>query len=280
MRSSEGGEYLVFGRCWRSTVLDARGAAVIYPKDAAQILALADIFPGARVVAGVGSGALTCWLLRAVGPGGQVRSYERREEFAEVARRNVEQPFGGSHPAWRSRSATWPRSNAGAGEPADRVVLDMLAPGVWTRSGVGAGARRRAVCVYVATTTQLSRWVVETLRAHGGYTEPHAWETFVRDWHLEGLRGPVGTSMSGHTASRDHAEAATGSGRRCANAARHRGRTAPTTPVRVASASPARRGGALWRVRGGHAGPVGAPSPAPKLSPLGGDCLVSRCARG
>ena len=79
-----------------------RGAAVVYPKDAAQIVAMADIFPGARVVeAGVGSGALTCSLLRAVGPRGRVSSYERREEFADVARRNVTQFFGGEHPAWR-----------------------------------------------------------------------------------------------------------------------------------------------------------------------------------
>ena len=68
-----------------------RGAAVVYPKDAAQIVAMADIFPGARVVeAGVGSGALTMSLLRAVGDSGLVSSYERRAEFAEVARTNVE----------------------------------------------------------------------------------------------------------------------------------------------------------------------------------------------
>src|ERR1044072_9773828 len=79
-----------------------RGAAVVYPKDAAQILAMADIFPGARVVeAGAGSGALTCWLLRAAGEHGLVSSYERREDFAEIARTNVETYFGGPHPAWR-----------------------------------------------------------------------------------------------------------------------------------------------------------------------------------
>ena len=89
-----------------------RGAAVVYPKDAAQIVAMADIFPGADVVeAGVGSGALTCSLLRAVGPHGRVPSYERREEFAEVARGNVTQFFGGDHPAWRAHAwATSPRS--------------------------------------------------------------------------------------------------------------------------------------------------------------------------
>ena len=46
-----------------------RGAAIIYPKDSAQILMWGDIFPGARVLeAGVGSGGLTTALLRAVGP--------------------------------------------------------------------------------------------------------------------------------------------------------------------------------------------------------------------
>ena len=67
-----------------------RGAQVIYPKDAAQIVAMGDIFPGARVVeAGAGSGALTCSLLRAVGSEGHVYSYEVREDFAEVAQKNV-----------------------------------------------------------------------------------------------------------------------------------------------------------------------------------------------
>ena len=73
----------------------------------------------------------------------------------------------------------------GAWECVD-AVADALTPG-----GI--------VCVYVATTTQLSR-VVETLRAHGGFTEPHAWESLVRDWHVEGLAVRPGHSMQGHTA--------------------------------------------------------------------------------
>ena len=70
MTSSAGGQYLVFRPLLSEFVVSMpRGAAVVYPKDAAQIVALADIFPGADVVeAGVGSGALTCSLLRAVGP--------------------------------------------------------------------------------------------------------------------------------------------------------------------------------------------------------------------
>jgi tRNA (adenine57-N1/adenine58-N1)-methyltransferase len=86
------------------TLAMTRGAAVIYPKDAAQIVAMADIFPGARVLeAGAGSGALSCWLLRAVGEEGLLVSYERRADFAGIARGNVERFFGGPHPAWRLR---------------------------------------------------------------------------------------------------------------------------------------------------------------------------------
>ncbi len=199
--STAGGEYLVFRPLLSEFVVSMpRGAAVVYPKDAAQIVAMADIFPGARVVeAGVGSGALTCSLLRAVGPGGLVSSYERREEFADVARRNVTQFFGGEHPAWRLTVADL--AAALPDEPAhtvDRVILDMLAPWECVDAVAGALAPGGIVCAYVATTTQLGR-IVETLRAHGEFTEPQPWETLVREWHVEGLAIRPGHKMNGHT---------------------------------------------------------------------------------
>ena len=199
--STAGGEYLVFRPLLSEFVVSMpRGAAVVYPKDAAQIVAMADIFPGARVVeAGVGSGALTCSLLRAVGPGGVVSSYERREEFADVARRNVTQFFGGDHPAWRLTVAdlatALPDETA---HSVDRVILDMLDPWNCIDAAADALVPGGIVCAYVATTTQLSR-VVETIRVHGGFTEPHPWETLVRDWHVEGLAVRPGHSMNGHT---------------------------------------------------------------------------------
>ena len=199
--STAGGEYLVFRPLLSEFVVSMpRGAAVVYPKDAAQIVAMADIFPGARVVeAGVGSGALTCSLLRAVGPGGVVSSYERREEFADVARRNVTQFFGGEHPAWRltvaDLAAALPDESA---HTVDRVILDMLAPWECVDAVAGALAPGGIVCAYVATTTQLGR-IVETLRAHGEFTEPQPWETLVREWHVEGLAIRPGHKMNGHT---------------------------------------------------------------------------------
>src|SRR5699024_8742489 len=72
--NSGGIEYLAFRPLLSDYVLSMpRGAAVVYPKDAGQIVTMADIYPGARVVeAGVGSGALTLSLLRSVGDGGQL----------------------------------------------------------------------------------------------------------------------------------------------------------------------------------------------------------------
>ena len=203
--SSAGGEYLVFRPLLSEFVVSMpRGAAVVYPKDAAQIVSMADIFPGARVVeAGVGSGALTCSLLRAVGPFGRVLSFERREEFADVARRNVNQffssPEGEPHPAWELRLGDLTEELPRVEHPVDRIILDMLAPWECVDAVAGALTPGGIVCAYVATTTQLSR-IVETLREHGGFTEPHAWESLVRDWHVEGLAVRPGHKMIGHTA--------------------------------------------------------------------------------
>ena len=179
------------------TVTMPRGAAVVYPKDAAQILMTCDVFPGARVVeAGAGSGALTCSLLRAVGPTGRVRSYERRDDFAAQAVRNVESFFGAPHPCWDLTIGDLVESLDA--EPVDRAILDMLAP--W--ECVDALAERLVpggvLCAYVATTTQLAR-TVETMRVHGGFTEPEANETLLRAWHAEGLAVRPRHDMVGHT---------------------------------------------------------------------------------
>jgi tRNA (adenine57-N1/adenine58-N1)-methyltransferase len=210
------------------TLAMTRGAAVIYPKDAAQIVALADIFPGARVLeAGAGSGALSCWLLRAVGEEGLLVSYERRADFADIARENVERFFGGPHPAWRLRvgdlagieAATPPEATspggpdgadegdpgpsveqeeAGDNEPFDRVVLDMVAP--WEHIGTAAGALigGGVICCYVSTVTQLSR-TVEAVREQGSFDEPAAWESLTRGWHVDGLAVRPGHRMIAHT---------------------------------------------------------------------------------
>lgn len=178
-----------------------RGAAIIYPKDAAQILAQADIFPGARVVeAGVGSGALSIWLLRAIGDGGRLTSFERREEFADVARDNVASFFGYDPSSWDVVVGDLVEqlpSHVPTGT-ADRVVLDMLAPWECVDAVADALTPGGVLLCYIATVTQLSR-VAEAIRATGRFTDPSSSETMVRGWHVEGLAVRPDHRMIGHT---------------------------------------------------------------------------------
>ena len=178
-----------------------RGAQVVYPKDAGQIVQMADIFPGAHVVeAGVGSGALSMSLLRAVGDTGRLSSYERRADFATIAQANVERFFGAPHPAWTvtvgDLQEALPQSSTD--RDVDRVVLDMLAPWEVLDAVSTALVPGGLLCCYVATTTQLST-TVEALRAHGTFTEPQSWESMVRGWHVEGLAVRPEHRMIGHT---------------------------------------------------------------------------------
>jgi tRNA (adenine57-N1/adenine58-N1)-methyltransferase len=175
-----------------------RGAQVIYPKDAAQIVGFGDIGPGMRVLeAGAGSGALTCSLLRAVGDTGRVTSYERREDFADVARGNVATFFGELPAAWSLRLGDL--ADHPAQETVDRVVLDMLEP--WAVLPTVAAALRPGgvLIAYVATVTQLSTYM-EAVRGQALWTEPHAWETLLRPWHAEGLAVRPEHRMVAHTA--------------------------------------------------------------------------------
>jgi len=201
VRSGGGTPYVVFRPLLADFTLAAkRGAAVVYPKDAAQIVAFADVFPGARVLeAGAGSGALSCWLLRAVGDQGTVVSFERRPDFAEIARHNVEQFFGGSPPAWQLVLGEFGRPGDDHGlVDFDRVILDLLAPWDCLEAAADILAPGGLACCYVATTTQLSR-IVEALREHGGFDEPASWESLVRGWHVEGLAVRPEHRMVGHT---------------------------------------------------------------------------------
>ena len=201
VQSSNGTAYLAQRPLLRDLVLSMpRGATVVYPKDAALIVGLADIYPGATVIeAGAGSGALSCSLLRAVGDTGQVYSFERREDFAKIASANVERYFGQSHPAWTLTVGDLVEQLAESDlANIDRVVLDMLAPWECIEAVHRVMRPGGVLCVYVATTTQLSR-VVETIREYRGFTEPECSETLVRGWHVEGLAVRPNHRMIGHT---------------------------------------------------------------------------------
>ena len=139
-------------------------------------------------------------LLRAVGDEGRVLSFERRADFAEIARANAQAFFGEDHPAWSVTVGDLVESLPSAVAPGsvDRVVLDMLAP--WECLDVVADALTPGgvVICYVATATQLSR-VAEYLRGTGLFTDPEATETMIRGWHVEGLAVRPDHRMVAHT---------------------------------------------------------------------------------
>ena len=198
VKSTNGDPFLVLRPLLVDYVMSMpRGAQVIYPKDAAQIVHEGDIFPGARVLeAGAGSGALTCSLLRAVGPAGHVVSYEVRADHAEHATRNVATFFGALPENWELVIADVVDY---AGPEVDRVVLDMLAP--WDVLGAVADAvvAGGVLMIYVATVTQLSK-TVEAMREQQCWTEPRSWETMQRGWNVVGLAVRPQHNMRGHTA--------------------------------------------------------------------------------
>lgn len=177
-----------------------RGAAIVYPKDAAQIVQMGDIFPGAKVLeAGVGSGALTLSLLSAVGARGSLLSVEKREDFADIAEANVDLWFGGRHPAWHLQVGDLSDAiNEQADRSLDRIVLDILDP--WTHLEGAARILRAGgvLTCYVATVSQMSR-LADDLRATQKYTEPEMWESTVRPWHAEGLAVRPEHRMIAHT---------------------------------------------------------------------------------
>ena len=203
VKSTNGDPFLVLRPLLMDYVMSMpRGAQLIYPKDAAQIVHEGDIFPGARVLeAGAGSGALTCSLLRAVGPHGRVISYEVRADHAEHARRNVETFFGGVPDNWRLVLDDVGEAGADAelaDGSVDRVVLDMLAPWEVLDTVARVLVAGGVLIVYLATVTQLSK-TVEALRDQQCWTEPRSWETLQRGWNVVGLAVRPQHNMRGHT---------------------------------------------------------------------------------
>lgn len=174
-----------------------RGATIIYPKDAAMILGVADIKPGIRVLeAGVGSGALSISILRAIADTGYLHSVEVREDFAEISRANIERYFGKMPKNWQLTIGAL--QDQVLDTDFDRVLLDMLAPWECVEIASKALVPGGVLLAYVATTTQLSK-LAEAIKECGNFTEPESSETIVRGWHHEGLAVRPQHRMIAHT---------------------------------------------------------------------------------
>jgi tRNA (adenine57-N1/adenine58-N1)-methyltransferase len=172
-----------------------RGAQVIYPKDIGPILMLADIFPGARLLeAGVGSGALSMALLRAVGPEGSVVGYEIREDFAARAGKNVESFLGPDQP-YRVEIRDVYEGIAEAG--LDRIVLDLPEPWRVVKHATVALRPGGILVSYLPTIGQVARLREELDDSPFGLAE--SLEVLQRSWHVEGQSVRPDHRMVAHT---------------------------------------------------------------------------------
>ncbi len=180
------------------TVKAPRGAQVVYPKDQAMIVGLADICPGAVVVeAGAGSGALTVALLRAVGPTGRVLSFELRDEHADIAERNVADRLGEAPANWKLRRADVIDGLAGVG--CDRVVLDLAEPWQVLPAAVESLHPGGILLGYTPSVPQVMR-LREELDRDPRWGMAATSETLVRGWHVDGLAVRPDHRMVAHTA--------------------------------------------------------------------------------
>lgn len=172
-----------------------RGAQVIYPKDIGPILVLADIFPGARLLeAGVGSGALSMALLRAVGPEGAVIGYELREDFAARAVKNVESFLGPGQPYHvEIRDIYEGVDDTGL----DRIVLDLPEPWRVVKHATHALRPGGILVSYVPTIGQVARLREELDGSPFGLAE--TLEVLHRTWHVEGQSVRPDHRMVAHT---------------------------------------------------------------------------------
>ena len=198
VRTTRGEAFLMIRPTLGEFVLDMpRGAQVIYPKDLGAILLAADIYPGAKVLeAGTGSGALTMTLLRAVGPAGQVYSYEVRPEFARQASQNIARYLGASDSLITRMQDVY----AGIPDaPLDRILLDVPEPWRVVPHAIPALRAGGILMSYVPTVPQAAH-MVETLRHSGAFALLETSETLVRPWNIDGASVRPAHRMVAHTA--------------------------------------------------------------------------------
>lgn len=199
IRSTRGERFLVVRPTMAEFILEMpRGAQVVYPKDLGAILIGADLFPGARVLeAGTGSGALTMALLRAVGPGGRVISYELREEFARTAERNIHRFLGPTESLVPRRRDIY-EGVLPEDLPLDRIILDVPEPWRAVPHATHALSPGGIFLAYVPTVPQAVE-ATEALRASGTFALIDTVEVLVRPWNIDGRSVRPVHRMVGHT---------------------------------------------------------------------------------
>lgn len=177
-----------------------RHTQIIYPKDLGSLALYGDIFPGARVLeSGIGSGAASLTILRALSPGGKLVSYERREEFADLARRTIAD-FVQHYGDLRAEHEVEVRDVYEGIDERDlnTVLLDVpephnALPHVWEALCFGG-----VLLCWLPTVLQIHT-LVRALQEKPGWAEIDTTETLVRHWDVNEKAIRPAQRMVAHT---------------------------------------------------------------------------------
>ncbi len=199
--STKGEHLFVFRPTLEEYILKMkRGAQIIYPKDISRILTALDIFPGAKVFeAGTGSGALTLYLIRAVGNTGKVVSYEKREDFYKTAKENIEKFLA---PDLRNILILKNRdiSDGIEEEDFDRIILDLTEPWLFLDKVLSVLKAGGILGCYLTTVLQIYNLMEEFEK---NYSEKlykiGIFELLERNWEKQGLSLRPTLRMVAHT---------------------------------------------------------------------------------
>lgn len=193
--------------CLRLTLEDfilkelRRQTSIIHPKDLATLLIRGDLFPGARVLeAGIGSGATSITLQRYLGPTGELISYERREEFIDLALENiarVQQLYG--EPGTGHEVRLKDIYEEGIEETdLDTVLLDLPEPHRATEHALKALRPGGCLICWLPTVTQVYL-LVRQLQEEPLWAVPETRENLERNWQIGKNAMRPYHRMVGHT---------------------------------------------------------------------------------
>ena len=173
-----------------------RPTQIIYPKDLGAIVFYGDIRPGDTVIeSGIGSGALTLALLRAMRESGQLISVEKRLKFALQARENIYKFFGDHPPNHQIILADI--QDFTINTMVDRVFLDLPEP--WHCIGsVSQFLRQGGLLINLSPNVGQIQLVFNELKAHG-FANIRTFELIKRDWLVDERRARPIDRMIAHT---------------------------------------------------------------------------------
>ena len=171
-----------------------RRTQIMYPKDIGLILLKLSLTSGMKVLeVGTGSGAMTVAAATAIKPTGHVHTYEVRNEFADLAERNLRRASVADYVTVHRADAR----NGIDGNEFDAAIIDVGDP--WPlipliHEALSGGA---ALLSFSPTVNQVEK-TTETL-GRVGFVNVHTLECFIREIRADTGKTRPATMMIGHT---------------------------------------------------------------------------------